>query len=505
MKKLLYTFSIIVCVAQLHAQVFNFYGNVYYLSPDETSGPGTVLENSSTNLSGFDFNTAPSDHPLYENGVFYPIQDCSNQNLWIRVQHIAADPNGTENGHMILNSMNSPFLPYGSTDRIGGWNGFLYEFQIFQDQVLVGTRTNVLGNLFPTGITVASLETLYNDGGTLFEWLSFEIINSESSGWYLNSTNFTGINPYSTPGFSDSLYYATTGTSVSTPIGFSTDFPYGTDSLYAVDMNLSSSYHSEFRMSAAGVSKFRYGYEFTSGGYQGMSMEFGVPPVVNAYATPSCGDNNGSITLEVTGTEPITFNWGDGNTTATASELAAGEYIITVSDANGCSITQSVYIEQFDTFDVTINETSSEGMSVLDVILAGGLPDFSYEWGTGESTPSITVVQDEMPQVITLQVTDANGCVATAEFIVISVNETSELTAILVSPNPVRDLANFSFSAQATDLRITNAMGQVIQHMKINNRVKQVRVDFSALPGGFYFYQLMDENDIVGKGMLVVE
>lgn len=503
MKKLFYTLSILVCVAQMQAQVFDFYTSIYYLSPTETSDPGTVLESSGTNLSGFDYNSAPLDHPLYVNGVFYPIQDCSNQNLWIRVQHVAADPNGIENGQAISASMNSPFLPFGTTDRIGGWNGFLYGFQIFQDEVLVGTRTNVLGNLFPTGIAVASLETLYNDGGTLFEWLSFEIINSESSGWYLNSINFTGINPYSTPGFSDSLYYATTGTSISAPIGFSTDFPYGADSLYAVDMNLSGSYHSEFKMSAAGVSKFRYGYEFTSGGYQGMSMEFGVPPVVNAYATPSCGDNNGSITLEVTGTEPITFDWGNGNTTATASELAAGEYIITVSDANGCSIAQSVYINQFEVFDVSINATESDGVLTLDAILTGGVPDIYYQWNTGSTSSSIDLLLDGTEQVITLQVTDANGCVATAEFIVIAVDEMNNASNILVSPNPINDLANFSFNTEATDLKITNALGQVIQYVKINNGVKQVQVDFSAQPGGFYFYQLMNGNDVVGKGRLV--
>src|SRR6218665_3308905 len=176
-------------VVAMHAQPFNFYGSNYFIADSEEVEEGSELTDASATLSGFNYNNAPSNHPLLNSGVFYPVQDCSNQNIWVRVQHIAADPNGIENGHAISQTMNSPFLPAGSTDRIGGWNGFLYEFQIYRDQALTGTRTNILGALYPTNITVASLETLYNDGGTWFEWLSFEILNEETSGWYLNSTN----------------------------------------------------------------------------------------------------------------------------------------------------------------------------------------------------------------------------------------------------------------------------------------------------------------------------
>lgn len=268
MKTTLAILSFVCFVFASQAQPFNFYGSTYYLPNTSTIEPGTILTADGT-LADFNYNSASPEHPIFTTGVFYPITDCSFQNIWIQVKHIAADPNGTDVGQNITSSMNSPFLPYGSTDRIGGWNGFYYEFRIYRDTELVGERTNTLAGLFPTGITVASLETLYNDGNTMYEWLAFEILNEETSGWYLNSVNFTGINPYSTPGFASEPYPATTGNSSSAPVGFSTDFPFGSPSIYAVDMNLSSSYHSEFKMSAAGVSIFRYGYEFSSGGYQG--------------------------------------------------------------------------------------------------------------------------------------------------------------------------------------------------------------------------------------------
>jgi hypothetical protein len=47
--------------------------------------------------------------------------------------------------------------------------------------------------------------------------------------------------------------------------------------------------------------------------------------------------NDGSIYANVTGgTAPYTFNWNNGQTTQTATGLAAGGYYVSVQDANGC-------------------------------------------------------------------------------------------------------------------------------------------------------------------------
>jgi hypothetical protein len=501
MKNVLYTTIFIFISVATSAQVFNFYGTNYYLLNGDSVESGSVLTSAEMNLSGFNFSNAPADHPLFTTGVFFPIQDCSNQNLWIRVQHIAADPNGIENGHAVTSTLNSPFLPQGSTDRIGGWYGFYYEFQIYQDEVLQGERNYTLGSLFPTGITVASLETLYNDGGVLFEWLAFEILNEETSGWYLNSTNFTGINPLSTPGFSSELFYSTTGTANSAPIGFSTDFPNGSDSIYAVDMNLSSSYHSEFKMSAAGVSKFRYGYEFTTGGYQGMSMEFGVPPVANAIVHPSCGINTGEILLEVTGTEPITFEWSNESSSSSVTNLAPGPYDVIITDANGCSISQSFSIPEFDPFSAVINVTDNEGVITLDAILTGGSGDFTYDWNTGESTSSIVVLE---PGDYTVEITDINGCFAWATATIVSVEENTKSARVAVSPNPSNGEIRFAIAGPATGLIISNSFGQIIHELQITNNNAPVTLNLNLQESGIYFYSVLMEGNLRKTGKIVV-
>ncbi|HRD53409.1 MAG TPA: hypothetical protein PKY96_12255 [Flavobacteriales bacterium] len=105
--------ALLACAAI--AQEFNFYGTPYYLASEPTGSPGATLTASGTSLASFNFSGADPQHPLFTSGVYYPVQDCAGNNIWVRVQHIAHDPNGTENGFNVTGTLNSPFLPTGST------------------------------------------------------------------------------------------------------------------------------------------------------------------------------------------------------------------------------------------------------------------------------------------------------------------------------------------------------------------------------------------------------
>lgn len=491
------TFMLLMCVLSTSAQVFNFYGTVYYTAPDSNTAPGTALTNSGNTLGGFSFNSAPASHPLFVSGVYYPVQDCSNNNLWVRVRHIAADPNGTQNGYNIPNTLNSPFHPTGSTDRIGGWYGFLYEFEIFADANITGTRSNQLAAPFPTNITVESLETLYNNAEK-YEWLLFEIINPGSSGWYLNSINFTGINLNSNPGFSSTPNYVTTATTTTPPTGFSTTFPSGSMNIYAIDLNILESQHSEFRMSAAQVSKFRYGYEFFNFGYQGMSMQFGQPPVLNSVVGDLLcnGGNDGSIAITPNGNPPFNYVWNNGNTTSSLTNLGAGNYTVTVTDGNGCTSQLSVQVTEPDPIALQeIINYPGNGTAVIDIsVYSGGTSPFTYQWSTGATTSSITVNTNG---TYTVTVTDANGCsVVYPVNIILSIHELTSGNTITIFPNPSNDLVEITFSSPVPDLRviITDMRGRVVEEKSILLPGLSYRIPIDQLPPAHYLLSIHSGN-----------
>ncbi|MEO8116591.1 MAG: PPC domain-containing protein, partial [Bacteroidota bacterium] len=206
---------------------FDFEHTPYYLAT------GNALTNSNTTLADFNYSTASPDHPLLNDGIYFAITNLDGQNIWMRVRHIASDPNGTGIGFNVPETQSSPFRSGG----FGGWWGFLYQFDIYKDENLVGCRSNILNGLYPVNIIMENIETLSQP-----EWLMFENLNAESSDWILNSINFTGNNPGSNPGFSGiNIPYPDPF-----PGGFSSTFPAASKNIYAIDLGGTS--YAEFKM-----------------------------------------------------------------------------------------------------------------------------------------------------------------------------------------------------------------------------------------------------------------
>lgn len=484
MKKITFILILIGCSVSMSAQLFDFANTVYFEAVDSVPTSGTTLSSSGNTLASFDFNNASPDHPLFNHGVYFPIFDCASHNLWLRVRHVASDPNGTENGFNISQSMNSPFLPSGSSDRIGGWNGFLYDFQIFSDINLDGTRMNEIAGFYPVQIIVESLETLYNDGGTQFEWLSFEIFNPESDGWQLMTTNFTGINPLSNPGFSSELNYSFPVNWGMAPEGFSTTFPNGSNTIYAIDLNLSSAYHSEFRMSAGAVSHFRYGYEFNQGGYQGMSMSFGGAPTILSNITPQCGaEANGSISVSTTGPNPFVFDWGNGITGSLLENLVAGNYNVTLTDGSGCSSQASFNILEEAAVYASLEVIPQEDGVSLIVNPDGGNGDFTFLWSNGSTEDSIFISATGTYEVT---VSCSNGCAASSSYQLLGTSTTKSQVFTLM-PNPVRFWANIQGQPN-TPFQVLGVDGRLIHKGVLDSNGND---GFSTLSWskGLYFLQ----------------
>ena len=57
----------------------------------------------------------------------------------------------------------------------------------------------------------------------------------------------------------------------------------------------------------------------------------------------SCGLSNGSIDANVVGgAEPYNYDWSNGQSTSTISDLDYGNYQLTVTDTNNCSLSDNI-------------------------------------------------------------------------------------------------------------------------------------------------------------------
>lgn len=126
------------------------------------------------------------------------------------------------------------------------------------------------------------------------------------------------------------------------------------------------------------------------------------------------GEANGAATVNATGGNGnYTYIWSNGANTATASGLVAGNYILVVTDGNGCTANQSVSIDQPDNLVVNAASTAQTQFGVDNGTAScdptGGTSPYTYLWSNGETTQNLT---DLAPANYTVIITDANGCTA---------------------------------------------------------------------------------------------
>lgn len=409
---LLITVAFLFLNYQTKAQEYNFQNTTYFYKL-----PNDSLISSGLTLGQFNYSSASPSDSIFHDGIYFPASDCFGHNLWIRIRHIAADPNGNSVGINVPQTYSNPCQ---SSIMIGGWAGFLYDFEIHRDINLTGTIGYFLSALYPTSITVASLEWMSGTCGSS-EWLCFSIANTGSTGWSLNSVNFTGINQNSNPAFSDTLAVYTTG-GCFPPDGFTYTFPTGADSISFI--NGSSNGYSEFKMSAGGVSHFQYGYEFAglSGGYQGMSMAFGSAPTFSATSSDvSCmNGNDGEIAVTISGgIGPFTYQWNDSTASGNSlSGLSSGTYHLTVTDQNGCGtiadttlvINEPTGVTVFLDSTVTIDVHCFGGNDGSIQQFAGGVGAISYNWSSGATDNSVSNL---IAGNYACTISDQNSCLVT--------------------------------------------------------------------------------------------
>lgn len=148
------------------------------------------------------------------------------------------------------------------------------------------------------------------------------------------------------------------------------------------------------------------------------------PPIVLSIASTnvSCwSGNNGTATANASGgTGLLTYLWSTGATTSNVINLTAGNYSVTVTDANGCTAVDNVTITEpatpISTFSLITNVLCfGQATGTASVITSGGTGAHSYLWNTGATTNTI-VNLTAGPYSVT--VTDGNGCIAIATVVI---------------------------------------------------------------------------------------
>lgn len=165
-------------------------------------------------------------------------------------------------------------------------------------------------------------------------------------------------------------------------------------------------------------------------------------PVLSCIPTPvTCpGGSDGTALVNASGgTNPYTYQWSNGGTSANITGLSAGVYSVTVIDGGGCQSFASTTISEPSVIMTGITATDETCLGCADgtasVVASGGTPPYTYLWSNGATTANISNLA---PGTYNVTVTDTHGCQV---FDLATVNSTVGLAAatklqVQLSPNP---------------------------------------------------------------------
>lgn len=159
---------------------------------------------------------------------------------------------------------------------------------------------------------------------------------------------------------------------------------------------------------------------------------------VNSNITePDCaGQDNGEIEVTVSGASNIDYNWSNNATTSTISNLAPGNYELTATAPNGCSVIESFNLSyttdvvlSADLTDPTCDDSDDGSITAT----ASGGTGISFQWTNG---PAQATWSNLSPGTYEVTATAANGCNAVESYV--------------LAANPLVPTADFT--TQATGL-----------------------------------------------------
>jgi len=161
----------------------------------------------------------------------------------------------------------------------------------------------------------------------------------------------------------------------------------------------------------------------------------------NTMTTPAtCGNNaDGTALINVQGgVPPYSYLWPDGQTTHNITSVP-GSYMVTVTDDHDCRIESEITIDgPTPIYILPMNDqTICNGQTTsITTQVAGGTPFYSYTWASQDSVVSFSNILTVTPTVnstYTLTVTDANGCTAVSQPVIVTLNPPLNIRAVTTS------------------------------------------------------------------------
>jgi len=186
------------------------------------------------------------------------------------------------------------------------------------------------------------------------------------------------------------------------------------------------------------------------------------------------------------GVLPYTYEWTTGASTRTVSGLSAGNYTVTITDANECESVSTIEIVEPIEISIAFNANSevschNENDAVLTALPTGDVAFKSYFWSNGQVTQQISNIG---AGTYSVTVTDVNDCTATENF---TLTEPDTLIVSIAEQNPLSCFGGNDARLRANPI---GGSGPYTYNWSVSETTRTV----DLLSSGIYIVTVTDDN-----------
>jgi PKD repeat protein len=195
--------------------------------------------------------------------------------------------------------------------------------------------------------------------------------------------------------------------------------------------------------------------------------------------------SDGKITLSVTGgTAPYSYLWSNDSTSKDVASLQANDYVVDVTDHNGCTFSDNTSVLEPDKLVMFLDKTDvlcyGGTSGSINTTVFGGTEPYSFNWSTGATTKDLTNLK---AAGYSLLATDYNNCTINDS---VSVYQPDSINIL----SQVNDASCFGLSDGS--ISITPWGGLPPYSYSWSNSA--ITKDLDAVPSGDYTLNFKDDN-----------